>query len=946
MLTRRQILKAAAVASASGLMPLAPLITAESGADKSLAFRGSGLTHSGEWSADVQLTPGIWQPGSPVSVDVDLQMDPTLLSKIKETGVEIKSLLMLVTTERCFGPDGRLRLPSDERVSTLLTPSGIAIEGGSPDAVSRTLGDRYRNPLDELVRLPLEKLRDVNGFTTAHLHLESSLPDDMPPGIYRLRLDFGVAAIKRSLSLNIPDGFARRVRPRDKGYSALLYSPPIRCNGADANGNPVNAEKILPRTYWVLLDKYNSNGYRGVVADEDAEHLALSDRNILHDEIILPLYNKGGKKISYNLEPVPIADTVDTQRNIPWDYGSGELSVEITDPSGRTVDLGRAPFKGKSEQGPTTGDSRFTSWTPPEYGRYTIKAKGWMADIWGNRYQSGGTYHFWIAKRMTMATATFQGMAYPVGTVYGRDISFSPSVPAEVKVDAVLYPYSDRSTAKSLRYGGRATSAGIFGPDQGLKPFVLDTPGEYHARILGTYVDVHGHLWVCGMRHAGIVYPDDTGIVAHGKKLKIDKEFVDRGATHKEGYIDPDDDLKNLDHINFPYNQGDVLLIASEGRGANKIVPVLTCESRQEKESYDPKLQPIGLTNMMIKTSNGMSPHLYPEYITDWEYFYAAAPRPGFSSRFLVGESRTRAPYWPTSATNFGGQIGASNNGDLPGDIYRLIGGVVVRRSGRQPQYAGYMANAFILPAGSNNNRIIDPGSEDLTGADGRKARFFLVSARPGMVYEQNAVFVPFAQIDPMLPAHVRIVLRYPDGTEKKTEGTGDRLGHFVSPERWRLSRAGVYVYRITADWNGHKGYMPGLPEEGGYLFVKEGAPPNQPGLRLALDDQQTFDVKEGLQIKGSSSAGDVYFTAIMPGAVISQGRIPVKSGSFSYLVEPSVINKRTPIYDIENKRNGRSEIGRIMHITFFSLEKPANLRPFHSYARVIIRGDTAFYAL
>ena len=98
----------------------------------------------------------------------------------------------------------------------------------------------------------------------------------------------------------------------------------------------------------------------------------------------------------------------------------------------------------------------------------------------------------------------------------------------------------------------------------------------------------------------------------------------------------------------------------------------------------------------------------------------------------------------------------------------------MVRHSGRKPQYAGYMANAFILPAGSNNNRVIDAGSEDLTGADGSKARFFLVSARPGMVYEQDAVFVPFAQIDPILSAHVRIVLRYPDGTVKETEGTGE----------------------------------------------------------------------------------------------------------------------------------------------------------------------------
>ena len=35
--------------------------------------------------------------------------------------------------------------------------------------------------------------------------------------------------------------------------------------------------------------------------------------------------------------------------------------------------------------------------------------------------------------------------------------------------------------------------------------------------------------------------------------------------------VEPNDDFKHLDHIDFPYNAGDVLLIASEGQGDNKI---------------------------------------------------------------------------------------------------------------------------------------------------------------------------------------------------------------------------------------------------------------------------------------------------------------------------------------------------------------------------------------
>ncbi|HYB20907.1 MAG TPA: hypothetical protein VEH09_08250, partial [Thermodesulfobacteriota bacterium] len=726
---------------------------------------------------------------------------------------------------------------------------------------------------------------------------------------------------------------------------SFLYSPPILCNGRNVNGQTVKAAKIKPRIYWVLLAQYNSNGYRGVIAEEDQLHFALSNRNIVQDQVILPLLNDRGTRISYNLEPIFPVDTIDPQRNIPWDFSFGQLSIQITDPSGERVDLGTSPFTGQKGQWPTTGNLRFTAWKPSEYGQYTAVVKGWIADRWGNRYHGGGTYRFWIARRMTMATATFQGMSFPVGSTYGRDISFFPAVPAEVTVKVDLYPGSDPARVKSLIYRGKASSGGVFGVSQGLKPFPLDEPGEYHAHVLATYKDLGGHLWVCSMRHAGVVYPADTNLVAHGKKIRIDNQLVDRGETHYEGYIEPNDDFRHLDHINFPYRAGDVLLIASEGQGANKIEPVLTYEFKDRNEPYDPRLQPIGATNARIMTSNGLSPHLYPEYITDRAYYYAAAPRPGFPSRFLIGEDGVRAPYWPTSATNFGGQIGASNNGDQPGDIYRLLGGVVLLRHNQQPLYTGYMASAFILPRGTKNNRIIAPGAEDLIGADGRRSRFFLVPVRPGMVYIQNTFFVPALQIDPIVPAHIHFVLSYPDGKEKIADGIGDHFGSFVGVERWQLDQPGVYIYSVKASWEGHEGSVPGLPAEGGYLFVIENSrPAGATGLRLALKEQQSFLVENGLMIEGRSTAEVVYFAVVTPGAIIDQGQIPVQGGAFRYRLDPEAVHRRIPIYDIENLRTGRKEIGRVIHLTFFSREKSADRAAHHAFARVIVRGTTAIY--
>ena len=89
-----------------------------------------------------------------------------------------------------------------------------------------------------------------------------------------------------------------------------------------------------------------------------------------------------------------------------------------------------------------------------------------------------------------------------------------------------------------------------------------------------------------------------------------------------------------MPHISFPYNPGDVLLIASENTGFNKIEPgIVWVDKNMPDSDWDEKCRPyngIGSTNLFLRTSNGLSPHMFPEYITNREYYYAAAVRPGF----------------------------------------------------------------------------------------------------------------------------------------------------------------------------------------------------------------------------------------------------------------------------------------------------------------------------
>ncbi len=925
---------------------LVPILLAASfdlglAAPGSLTFSTGGYTNHGTWTGEVRVTPATWRPGDTLTVDATLKVAPQHLQNLAAAGIKADSFILLVTAERTFDYGGHMRFPNDQQMSTLLTPTGLPIEGGPPGAVTNRFGGPYRTPYDQFVKTPLGVLGSTPSGGKVLFHAAGVLPEDLPPGIYRLRLDYGVAAASRNYNLN-GDSFAAQQFFRGQMPQPYVYSPPIPANGMTPQGVWVSGSSIEPRIPWVLLANYNSNGYYGVVSDEDKPFFGISGRNLIQDDVILPRYDANGKALTYSLEPQFKADTIDECWNIPWDYASGEITVEVTAPDGTAMPLGTLPFVRQSGRGPSTGRPVLTAWTPPAYGHYTVKAAGWILDAWGNRYHGGGTYHFWIAKRMTLATATFQGMPYPVGSTYSRDIGFSPAVPADVTIAASLYPGSDPARAVTATWGGKANAGGVFGAMQGNKTFPLSAEGEYCAQILATYTDQDGHLWVSSMRHAGIVYDPKGPIVARGKKLYVSGKYLERGQSNDEGYIDPQTGAEHLIHINYPYNPGDVLLIASDGQGADKIIPTLTYEFKENNPKRDDAaLNTIGATNVQMKTSNGYSPHMFPEFITDWAYYYGAAPRPGFMSRFIVGEQMIRAPYWPVSPNSFGSQIAASGNGDMPGDIYRLIGGVVLRRAGEAPAYAGYIASAFLLPRGEKNNRIIAPGSEELTGSTGQKARVFLVGPRPGMTYPVGTTFGAAFQIDPIVPVHITFKLRFPDGRTVQTSGVSDTYGSFAGKDRWVLDQPGIYVYHIEANWEGNPAIMPGLPPEGGELYVLEANPPaGAQGLRVTLKDAAAIDPVTGLHIIGLSTAENVHFTAVMPGAVLDQGDLSVTNGQFDYYLNPAELHRRAQTYDIANRVTGKPELGDVIHLSFFSEEKTADGQAYHSFLRLIVRGN------
>ena len=169
---------------------------------------------------------------------------------------------------------------------------------------------------------------------------------------------------------------------------------------------------------------------------------------------------------------------------------------------------------------------------------------------------------------MTLATATFQGMPYPVGSSYGRDIQFNPAVPADVQVTASLYVNSDAKDVRTIAYSGKATAAGLFGAAAGHEGRSRSMRRASTTRRCWRPTPTRtGTCGSASMRHAGVVYPRplsrDRARQEAGHRRQVRRARRER--TY-EGYVDPDG-TQHLAHITFPYVSGDVLLIGRRGPG-------------------------------------------------------------------------------------------------------------------------------------------------------------------------------------------------------------------------------------------------------------------------------------------------------------------------------------------------------------------------------------------
>ena len=262
--------------------------------------------------------------------------------------------------------------------------------------------------------------------------------------------------------------------------------------------------------------------------------------------------------------------------------------------------------------------------------------------------------------------------------------------------------------------------------------------------------------------------------------------------------------------------------------------------------------------------------------------------------------------------------------------------------------YAGYIASAFLLPEGHQRQpRRSPPGTEEFHGPMGDTARFFLVGLRPGTSYEVGSTFRAGGQIDPILPVNVHFVLTYPGRTPAGGRRRRRRLRRVRRTDRrgrWtsRASTATSSAPRGTATRAACRACRTRAASS---TSTRRPGPSSAAGLTIDGSPHRTFaatgdDDDHWVEFRH----GSVHYTMVTPGAVIGQGELPVSPGKFTLVFDPVAVHAKVPLYDIVNNTTGTAQIGRVVHITFFSEENSAG-QTFHDVTRVLLRGTTVLSA-
>ncbi|NWF70901.1 MAG: hypothetical protein HXY40_17590 [Chloroflexi bacterium] len=870
------------------------------------------------WSARGRVGSMELDAGDTLTIEMDMTLD---VPQIEEplVGLQISAQLSL---QPVVNEDGLMLggLLANNGWSSTLTPGGLAIEGLRGDLL-----------LAE-VNVPAQQVVWRDGQLLFPLDFAVTLPEDLAPGVYVPALQ-GFAQLGNDPRFRWEDnglfGVGRGVSPTQ------LHRLPLALNI-----DRVDEGRFL----WALFYDDPSDGSRGLLPEDDAGVGALANRVRYNSPTyILPPGSYPIEPYLLNLMP----NSYDTSAAPLLQILLGRLEARITAPDGETQNLGSVQIvqnqlstSAEDERDVfgryapldvyrvTTLNPQFTNYAFEQYGAYSIRLEGSVEDVWGNRFEGGGTYRLLIAEPIDVTPYVLPGTPFEVGDAFNAGVHVIPGLAAEVRVRLRVFPL-DGSEVVEYEFGGTASVYGTFQPTDA--PPVFDVPGEYIADYEVRYTAENGQLWAGSLRGAGVIAGEST-LIAHGERgMYPNTTLEDQRAWYDAARYAP-----NAPFVNYPYQHGDIAWVA-DGNDSGLRALLRAQDSAGNYAGWlagalAAYVSPEGLPFERLNALDAL-PLEYSA--VNQAYSYISAVRPGVTARQAVlGSDDPAYPVAWDMDDPYNSQLGAGALGDRPGDFTFLFGGNVVRNAeAGVADVSLYSALAMTVFDGS---RVFPPYRGAAAGADGGplltlrgqeiEMFFHPTGTQPGQVLHVGEMLTVAGQVAPPLNSLVQVTITAPSGMQRQFSGTANAIGYFYDPgQDFAVDESGLWTVDISVSHRGLSSAGMAQPPYplGGVLGAPP--PPNGLGGRYVV-----YVVAPGTPQLESPQAGDdftqplaalnfavdipddwsdvrAYQTITMPGYILSSGEINVSVRTVTFQYNPQLLNLDFPMLEIDSRPNGPS---------------------------------------
>lgn len=945
--------------------------------DIAARFSVSGAVAQGasSWHARVRIGELSYQAGDTFDIEMDVTLTaPDLPSSLVGLSMIGRFGLQPVTVGD-FATSGALHV--NNGWSTVLTNTGLAVDNLQSDIV-----------LTEVIVSPSQVIRRGDDLLFG-LRGQVAIPDDLPSGLY------------------VPffEGFSRIgdgdiVQWSDNGLFGegdgisqvpLTRMPIVLRLGRD--------DDDTHRLLWTLFHDYPSDGSRGLLALEDRGRAALSNRVKFNSPTYILPPNSEGE--GYPLEPyvvgmLPNRYDSNVPPLLPLLFPNGRINVTIQRPDGSTDNLASAPIIqnmlstaaldekvrfGEQSQVDiyrlTTLNNSFMSHSFTDYGEYMVELSGFVEDVWGNRYEGGGTYTFLIAELLDMSPMMMSGTPLEVGDFINAGLHVSPNVAADVSVRLRIFPLNGGDVIEQ-RVTGKSNAHGVFMPDDVI---VVDVPGEYVLYYEARYEDSEGRLWAGSLRSAGVIASPQPVHVLRGERGLANVAESYRPSWYlAEQYTDIDSADAQL---NMPYHSGDIAWVEDSPLAGVAVQArlqdlrgVYSAWLRQTQLDYTmPDGSPLErasvedtlpLSMLAATQDNNDRIAIQPDLIVNQAYTYVSYMSPNGSVRqFVLGGEQGELDLLWGMDDPLNEQIGAGGTGARSGDYAVLFAGSILNNRQATLREANiYASSAMVIDENDALGARVFPPYEGAAGGPNGGALLTVNDApvsmwlhptatRPGNVLTLGDVMAITGQSVPTLPTQVSVRITAPSGNVRQFSDMTNAVGYFYQPDyNFAVDEIGVWTVDIHIQPEGTSSagqVEPPFPSgnvlgsDGGRFYVYVVAEDAESLAWSQVSDLSisagfpfnfTFDFPEGwTEIDG-------YVSSVFPTAIASDGEVLIQGTALRYQFNPTNLSQQFSFYEGTEGRFDGASGSDTLTVTFAIVGLNENGQPDIRTRQVTIRHD------